>query len=319
LTQIIHKVTIAAQEKHDELVWNHSNTGSLTLNEAYQFKHHNFQQLDWAKAIWSTHIPPSKFLLVWRVMHDKLPSDDKLKERGCCMASICNLCGNQEESTFHLFFICSYSARIWNWLSSILQIPIQISSVEEVWNLCNRGWSPHCQLTVKAAIIFAFNAIWFYRNASRFNNKIISWRSAISTIISRVSISVGNSKLHASTSMLEFTILKALNCKINPPRSSIVKEVFWNPPILHWIKANCDGAATTGATSCGGIFRNSSGQFLGCFVERLNAGNSLIAELCGIMRTLELAKQRNYTHIWLETDSRIAVFAFKSQTLCLGR
>jgi len=30
------------------------------------------------------------------------------------------------------------------------------------------------------------------------------------------------------------------------------------------------------------------------------------------MRTLELAKQRNYTHIWLETDSRIVVLAFKS-------
>jgi len=112
--------------------------------------------------------------------------------------------------------------------------------------------------------------------------------------------------------MHEFSILKALNCKINPPRSSIVKEVLWNPPILHWVKANCDGADASSATSCGGIFRNSNGQFLGCFAERLNAGNSIIAKLCGIMRALELAKQRNYTHLWLETDSRIAVLAFKS-------
>jgi hypothetical protein len=55
---------------------------------------------------------------------------------------------------------------------------------------------------------------------------------------------------------------------------------------MHWIKANCDGAATYGATSYGGIFRNYNGQFLGYFAEGLGVGHSLIAELCGIMRTL---------------------------------
>jgi len=104
-------------------------------------------------------------------MRDKMPCDDKLKERGCCLASICNLCGNHEESTFHLFFLCSYSTRIWIWLASILQTSIQITSAEEVWNLCNRGWLAHCQLTVKAAIIFTINAIWYSRNVVRFKQK----------------------------------------------------------------------------------------------------------------------------------------------------
>jgi ribonuclease HI len=64
--------------------------------------------------------------------------------------------------------------------------------------------------------------------------------------------------------------------------------------------------------SCGGIFRNCNAQFLGCFPERLNVGNSFCAELCGIMRTLEIARQINYSHLWLETDSKIAVLAFKN-------
>jgi len=79
------------------------------------------------------------------------------------------------------------------------------------------------------------------------------------------------------------------------------------------LKANCDdGAAASGATSCGGIFRNCKGQFLGCFAEGLNGGKTLVAELCGIMRTLELAQQRNYRYLWLETDSMISVLAFKN-------
>jgi hypothetical protein len=48
-----------------------------------------------------------------------------------------------------------------------------------------------------------------YLSKALFNNRIIPWRSAISTIISGVSLSVSNSKLSVSFSMLEFTVLKA--------------------------------------------------------------------------------------------------------------
>lgn len=315
LPHIIQQVTIVAQDKQDELVWKTTTSGSLSLKEAYQFKAHQYQPLNWAKIIWSQHIPPSKSLLVWRMMHDKLPCDENLKHRGCSLASICNLCGKHEDSTSHLFFQCSYSMQIWRWFESIIQLTIQFSDIEDVWNLCNRGWSPHCQLTVNAALIFIFNAIWFSRNSARFNNKIIPWRTAISNIISGVSLSTSKSRLFASSSMIEFSILKALNCRINPPPSCMVKEVFWSPPFLNWIKANCDGAATTVASSCGGIFRNCKGQFLGGFAENLLGGNSLFAELCGIMRTLEMAQQRNYKYLWLETDSMISVLAFKNKEI----
>lgn len=51
------------------------------------------------------------------------------------------------------------------------------------------------------------------------------------------------SKLAASSSISEFTILKALNVSINPPKSLGIKEVIWHPPIQNWNKCNCDGAA----------------------------------------------------------------------------
>ncbi|PNX57079.1 GDSL esterase/lipase, partial [Trifolium pratense] len=46
-------------------------TGDLQLKEAHQFKHQQYQDLLWAKIIWSLDIPPSKFLLAWRLMHEK--------------------------------------------------------------------------------------------------------------------------------------------------------------------------------------------------------------------------------------------------------
>jgi ribonuclease HI len=62
-----------------------------------------------------------------------------------------------------------------------------------------------------------------------------------------------------------------------------------------------------GISSCGGIFR-SNAQFLGCFA---GLGNSFMAEISRAMRTMEIAKQRNYNHLWLETDSKPIVLAFK--------
>ena len=47
----------------------------------YNFKSHHLQEVSWGKILWPIHIPPSKYLIVWRLMHDKVPTDDKLKQR----------------------------------------------------------------------------------------------------------------------------------------------------------------------------------------------------------------------------------------------
>jgi ribonuclease HI len=143
----------------------------------------------------------------------------------------------------------------------------------------------------------------------------VHWKSSINQIITNVSMSANNSNLSASASISEFTILKAFNISIHPPRSVLVKEVLWCPPIHSWIKGNCDGAFASGKAACGGIFRNSLGQFLGCFAEGLSYGNSLFAELCGAMRSIEFAQSKSWNNFWLETDSMLVVQAFKNSAI----
>nr|ABD28749.2 hypothetical protein MtrDRAFT_AC149208g37v2 [Medicago truncatula] len=69
---------------------------------------------------------------------------------------------------------------------------------------------------MQAALINVFNVIWQARNAARFNNRWIPWKSAIANIISSVYTSARNSFLAASSSMVEFSIFKAFNCKLTP-------------------------------------------------------------------------------------------------------
>lgn len=121
-----------------------------------KFKHHQFQELRWAKTIWSVDIPPSKSMFIWRLKHNKVPTDENLKQRGCSFPSICNLCYKHEESSFHLFFNCEYSIRIWSWLASCLNLSLNFSCLEDVRKFCDLSWSPQCKVVVLSALVNLF-------------------------------------------------------------------------------------------------------------------------------------------------------------------
>jgi len=142
LSLLLSKVTIPFMEQTDKLAWKHNSTGLLSLKEAYDFKKHHFPKVSWAKVIWSKDIPPSKSLLVWRLMLNKISTDDNLALRGCCRPSMCSLCCKFHESSFHQFFECYYAARIWNWFACIINMRLVFETVEEIWSLCNRPWNP---------------------------------------------------------------------------------------------------------------------------------------------------------------------------------
>jgi len=106
-------------------------------------------------------------------MQDKMPTDEKLRDIGCYLPSICNICLKHEETTFHLFFDRAYVVRLWWWLSSTINLILFFNDIEDIWRLCDRGWSPQCKIVIKAAIVNILSTIWFVRNQARFNIKIV--------------------------------------------------------------------------------------------------------------------------------------------------
>jgi len=107
--------TVPNTYKEDKIIWKASHDGNLTFKDAYLFHaSQQSQNLSWAKAIWHTAIPPSKSLLIRRLLYDRLPTDDNLIRRGCQIPSICNLCCLIQETFSHLFINCSFALQIWN-------------------------------------------------------------------------------------------------------------------------------------------------------------------------------------------------------------
>ena len=114
ISSLFSHIFIPKVPLEDNLVWSDSKTGNLTLKEAFTHLTPPGQHLQWAKKVWSVDFPPSKSLLSWRLMHDRVPTDDQLMKRGCSMASICSLCFSSCETTFHLFFQCSFARKLWS-------------------------------------------------------------------------------------------------------------------------------------------------------------------------------------------------------------
>lgn len=100
LWQTWYFVILPQRANSDKLIWKISNNGSLSLKEAYLFLSTQNQHLHWAKSIWSKDIPPSIFVLTWRIMHNKVPTDDQLWLRGISFPSMCSYCKATFESSF---------------------------------------------------------------------------------------------------------------------------------------------------------------------------------------------------------------------------
>jgi hypothetical protein len=135
--------------------------------------------------------------------------------------------------------------------------------------------------------------------------------------LANVALSGNNRKQTYYNSMTDFMILKKFSVEIHPPRAPLIKEVMWLTPTPNWIKCNIDGASTPSSSSFGGIFRNHQAELISCFAERIEpcSGFFFFAELFGALKAIEIASHRNWSNLWLETDSSLTVLAFKSSAI----
>lgn len=127
IKQLVKQVTIPKFCAEDKRIWTSNISGILSFKDAFLHKTPAAQQFHWAKTIWSPDIPPSKSMLAWRLMHDRLPTDEHLMNRGFSIASICNTSAKAPESTFHLFFQCPIAVKIWCWFAGLLKTTFQFS------------------------------------------------------------------------------------------------------------------------------------------------------------------------------------------------
>lgn len=93
-------------------------------------------------------------------------------------------------------------------------------------------------------------------------------------------------------------------------------QVSWQNPPDNWIKINVDGAwnECSRAIAAAGLIRNHKREWQVGFVHNIGKGNTLLAEAWAAVTVVQLAIERGYTNVILESDS-IKLVQFVNQTL----
>ncbi|KAF9605078.1 hypothetical protein IFM89_013748 [Coptis chinensis] len=106
-----------------------------------------------------------------------------------------------------------------------------------------------------------------------------------------------------------------INCKLG--RAPQIKPCKWLAPFPHMMKANTDGSSlgNPGRAGWGTTFRDAEGAFKLVYSKGLGISDSYFAECSAILGSMELAIERNWRHLWIESDSQAAIKAFTSDNI----
>jgi hypothetical protein len=128
------------------------------------------QEVTWHTLLWNTYIPPSRAFISWRFLHNKLPTEDNLKKRGCIIVSICCFCKQSEETSLHIFLRCAITGQLWLWLMKGTDYILDLSSIQSLH-------------LINSAIVHIIWSIWIERNNRCFSNKHCSISFLFHTIL----------------------------------------------------------------------------------------------------------------------------------------
>jgi len=125
----------------------------------------------------------------------------------------------------HLFFTCPFAVKLWSWLATSLNTTLHLTSLGDIWCICDKSWSPYFEVVIVTALVYLINIIWFVRNEAIFNDKRINWKLAISRVIASTSLIGSHNRKASNNSIRDFTILKNIKATINNPKSPSTLEV----------------------------------------------------------------------------------------------
>jgi len=125
--------------------------------------------------LWRCKALPSALFIAWRVMENKIATRGSLVRRGVVVEnSLCCLCGKEEESFSHLFFVCDFAWRVWSLCFTWLGVPFVFHKDPKT----NFFQFRRCQASTSEDVVWGtiwvgvVSEIWKHRNSVIFNRGV---------------------------------------------------------------------------------------------------------------------------------------------------
>ncbi|KAL8537631.1 hypothetical protein ACS0TY_012667 [Phlomoides rotata] len=175
-------------------------------------------------------------------------------------------------------------------------------------------FSPQILALWRLCVVTGIWLIWDQRNKIIFEGFCLRDSTLWANIWALIREFGANITATMHNSPIDLAILAACKVQGKPPKGPTVKCVRWQPPPIGVMKINVDGSAagSPGQLTGGGIFRDHYGVFRGCFTATHGCGFAFEAELATALLAIELAHDKGWNNLWLESDSTYVVHLLKS-------
>lgn len=162
--------------------WHGGSIGVVQAHNAYDFFRRHGVTVPWARTVWDPIITPKHSFILWLGLRGRLSTKDRLHYLG--IDQTCGLCSCFVESKHHLFFNCSFSARIWSSIRAWIGLRRAMSTLESgvKWLKKECKGSSWLQKSKRVAFASSVYHIWRARNKLIFEHVIPSEQGIIHQI-----------------------------------------------------------------------------------------------------------------------------------------
>nr|XP_043611474.1 uncharacterized protein LOC122583102 [Erigeron canadensis] len=157
----------------DRWVWRGPNSNGMTVKAVKEFMRSAEDYTSRYVFNWSYWVPNKVNIFMWRLIMERIPTVDALKNRNCFLPNeVCVLCETDSKTVNHLFCSCGVATIVWqfirNWCRAspfFLFSPKDLVVIHEFVGLEKKE-----RKALKGIIIVACWCLWKCRNEKRFSN-----------------------------------------------------------------------------------------------------------------------------------------------------
>ncbi|KAK1325788.1 hypothetical protein QJS10_CPA01g01583 [Acorus calamus] len=275
-------------------IWMGSKSGTLNAKAAWNFLRTPKPQVPWKGWAWDPGQIPRHSYTTWLALLHKLPTLQKLQNRGITQSTTCTLCSRDTEDVDHLFFRCGYSSFIWLSLLAKMGLPRNASRTLLGWVeiLDQLHLQPAMLKVVKVIFATTIGLIWKERCSRIFRSQSRHKTSLLLHIMETAVIRLSKQPLYAEPCP------EVEKTKRNLGIIFVTKkfhDIFfaWDPPPDFWVKCNSDGSLSDDRAGFGALLRDSQGKFLIGQASRVPPASINHLELLGVKSGALLCLQLN--------------------------
>lgn len=102
-------------------IWKPASNGVFTTKSAWEILRHKNPTAVTLDKCWHDRVPVTIYIFWWKILHNWLPVEEILREKGIQLASKCQCC-KARETIHHVLIENDEVQRVWNWYSALFQV-----------------------------------------------------------------------------------------------------------------------------------------------------------------------------------------------------